>query len=210
MHSKSIGGFIVESRPHPDFLGERWWHDLDIILDQAQKLSMKVWIFDDSSYPSGYGGGRIKEVHPEYLKIYLAERHIDTIGPLSGSSFFIQSWLEAGDNLEKVIAARRIDGADRIDANTLLYLTGKVSQGILYWDVPEGDWRIFILISTRNGGEDWTRDYLNPLVPQPVRAYIDFVYEAHYQHYAEHFGNTIAGFFSDEPRFGNASGVDPV
>lgn len=205
MHSTGIGGFIIESRPHPDFLGERWWHDLDIILDEARQHSMKVWIFDDSSYPSGFSGGRIRDAHPEFLKIYLTERHIDAIGPLSGSSFFVHAWLETSESLVRVIAAQRTDGVDRFHADTLLDLTSKVVDGILYWDVPEGDWRIFIIISTRNGGEDWTRDYLNPLVPEAVQAYLDFVYEAHYHHYAGEFGNTIAGFFSDEPRFGNAA-----
>jgi hypothetical protein len=35
------------------------------------------------------------------------------------------------------------------------------------------------------------------------RVLIDTVYEPHYAHYKDDFGNTIAGFFSDEPEFGN-------
>lgn len=30
---------------------------------------------------------------------------------------------------------------------------------------------------------------------------IEAVYEPHYDHYAKYFGNTLAGFFSDEPGF---------
>jgi hypothetical protein len=41
------------------------------------------------------------------------------------------------------------------------------------------------------------------LEPEPVRAYLDFVYEQHYKRYARFFGSTIAGFFTDEPRFGS-------
>ena len=37
----------VESRPHPDFAGPKWWQDMDIILDEARKRDMKVWILDD-------------------------------------------------------------------------------------------------------------------------------------------------------------------
>ena len=205
MYAKGIRGFIVESRPHPDFLGARWWQDLDILFDEARRRSMRVWVFDDSTYPSGFSGGRIKDGHPELLKIYLAERHIDPIGPLSGSSFFIGAWLEEGEALVRVLAARRTDGVDRFDAATLVNLTGRVTDGVLYWDVPEGDWRIFILVSTRRGGEEWTRDYLNPLLPEATHAYLDYVYEPHYRRYAADFGKTFAGFFSDEPRFGNAS-----
>jgi hypothetical protein len=204
MSENGIGGFIVESRPHPDFLGQRWWHDLDVLLEEAGKRGMKVWLFDDKTYPSGFSAGMVKDAHPEYLKVYLAERHIDPIGPLAGSSFRIQAWLGREESLVRVIAARRTDGVDGFDSSTLVDLTGRITDGILYWDVPAGDWRIYLFICTRNGGEEWTRDYVNPLVPEAVQAYLDFVYEAHYRRYPQEFGHTLAGFFSDEPRFGNA------
>ena len=54
MHQNGIGGFIVESRPHPDFLGESWWTNLRFILTEAARRNMKVWVFDDNAYPSGF------------------------------------------------------------------------------------------------------------------------------------------------------------
>ena len=36
---------------------------------------------------------------------------------------------------------------------------------------------------------------------ESVHKLIEAVYEPHYAHYAALFGKTIAGFFSDEPRF---------
>jgi hypothetical protein len=206
MREGGVGGMIVESRPHPDYMGPRWWHDLDAILDEARRQSMQVWLFDDKDYPSGYAAGLIRDTHPEFLKIYLAERHIDAVGPLKGSSFFIQPWLGSGDQLVRVIAARAARSAvreDELDDDSLVDLTHLVSDGILYWDVPVGNWRVFVLFSTRNGGEEHTRDYLNPLQPAAVKAYLDLVYEEHYRRYASEFGKTIAGFFTDEPRFGN-------
>lgn len=211
MHAGGCGGFIVESRPHPDFLGPQWWRDLDVILDQARQLGMQVWLFDDKTFPSGYAAGIIRDQHPELLKIYLSENHIDAVGPLTGSSFFIQSWLQDGDQLVAVVAGRlaaRVDGQpaareDELDDDTLVDLTHLVDDGILYWDVPPGTWRVFVLSTTRRGGEDHTQDYLNPLDPAAAQAYLDIVYEPHYRRYARDFGTTIAGFFTDEPRFGN-------
>lgn len=209
MHANGIGGFVVESRPHPDFLGPRWWHDLDLIVDEARQRNMKVWLFDDSHFPSGFAGGKIRDHHPEYLKVYLDERHVDAVGPLKGSSFVVKAWLEdREDKLVAVVAARRTDGGDAIDGDSLVELTDRVTDGILYWEVPEGRWRIFILFRTRNGGEDTTRDYLNPIEPEPVQAFIKYVYEAHYERYGAEFGRTIAGFFSDESRLGNAHTCD--
>lgn len=61
-------GVCVEARPHPDFVGDRWWKDVDFILDKAKQLDMKLWILDDSHFPTGYANGRIKSDYPQYLK----------------------------------------------------------------------------------------------------------------------------------------------
>lgn len=208
MHEKGIGSFIVESRPHPDFMGAKWWSDLECIIREAKKRNMKVWIFDDSAYPSGYGAGIIKKQYPQYLKRYLRECHIDARGPVRGSSFFISSWLEEDEQLIKVIAAKRKDGNERLEEDQLYDVTSYIKNGILFWDVPEGAWRIYIIVNTRQGGEEWTKDYVNPIYYEAVTAYIHSIYDKHYEMYHEEFGKTIQGFFVDEPRFGNASGYE--
>ena len=48
----NIKAVCVESRPHPDFCGPKWWADMDVILDEARKRGMKVWILDDSHFPT--------------------------------------------------------------------------------------------------------------------------------------------------------------
>ena len=57
-HIKAV---CVESRPHPDFVGEKWWADMDVILDEARKRQMKVWILDDSHFPTGYANGAVEQ-----------------------------------------------------------------------------------------------------------------------------------------------------
>lgn len=210
MHKNGVGAFVVESRPHPDFLGEQWWHDVDIVIDEAKKRGMKVWFFDDRKFPSGFSAGKIRDEHPEYLKRYLEERHLDAVGPQKDTSVYVDAWVGEGEELVGVIAARRTDGHDTLDYDSLTDITDHISEGILLWDIPEGDWRIFIMVSTREGGEAHTRDYLNPLEPEPVHAYLNYVYQAHYHRYKEEFGKTIAGFFTDEARFGNAESYDLI
>lgn len=53
IRESNIRAVCVESRPHPDFLGEKWWKDMDVILDEARKWDMKVWILDDSHFLPG-------------------------------------------------------------------------------------------------------------------------------------------------------------
>ena len=40
IHEAHIRAVCVESRPHPDFLGESWWRDMDIIMDECKKRNM--------------------------------------------------------------------------------------------------------------------------------------------------------------------------
>lgn len=67
IHDANCKAVCVESRPHPDFCGEKWWQDMDVILDEARKLDMKVWILDDSHFPTGFANGAVKKA-PDALK----------------------------------------------------------------------------------------------------------------------------------------------
>lgn len=205
MFQNGIDSFIVESRPHPDYLSYGWWRDMDIIIAEAKRLGMKVWIFDDSAFPSGYGAGKLKSLYPEAGKKYVREAHIDAIGPLDGSSFRIRDWLNQDEKIIRVTAARRKGNYEDLEDGSLMDITSLEEDGILYWDVPEGAWRIFLFILTGNGGEEWTKDYVNPIDRDCVDRFIQIIYEEHYQRYKEEFGTVIQGFFSDELRFGNAA-----
>ena len=58
-------GVCIEARPHPEFVKDGWWHDLDLILAKAKELGMKMWILDDSHFPTGFANGKIKECYPQ-------------------------------------------------------------------------------------------------------------------------------------------------
>lgn len=50
-------------------------------------------------------------------------------------------------------------------------------------------------------------DHVNPIDRDCVDRSFQIIYEEHYQRYKEEFGTVIQGFFSDEPRFGNAASI---
>ena len=209
MWENGVGGFVVESRPHPDFLGSKWWQDMDIIINQAESLGMEVWFFDDRGFPSGSANGMVAKHKPEYVKRFLDEKHIDVYGPTNCSSFYIGAWLKEADRIYSVVAARITDNRDTVDESTLVLLDGHVRNGVLYWDVPgEGKWRVFIIYITLEGGEYWTENYINPIDRDAVKAFIDYCYEPFYEKYKNKFGKTIKGFFTDEPRPGNVCSYD--
>lgn len=219
IYDSGVKAFCLESRPHPDFLGDRWWQDLDIILNEAKRLGMKVWILDDSHFPTGFANGKVKNDLPQYLKKYLYIKQLDFRGPQQDATIILKYLrpdkrfqptdpnAQQPEKILKVIAAKKI-GNDKIDANSLIDITDSLKAGLLTWNVPDGEWRIFTLIETIHGGEKETEGYLNPLVANATKVLLNEVYKPHYEHYKEMFGNVIAGFFSDEPRFGNHHGAE--
>lgn len=190
--------FCVESRPHEEFGRQEWWDDMSVILEEARKRDMKVWILDDKHFPTGYANGILKEKYPERRQWFVRERHVDVAGPMEGSEVLVPK-LDAEDDEELLgaVAYRRGDAGELLAGEGILL--EDMAEGLLFWDVPEGFYRIFFLIKTRKGG----REYINCIDRESVQALIEAVYEPHYAHFSEYFGNTLAGFFSDEPGLGS-------
>ncbi len=202
-----IRALCVESRPHPDFAGPGWWSDLDVVMDEARRRAMRVWVLDDNRFPTGHASGAFETAHADKAKLYLAERHMDVIGPARDIAVLVQPFLTPDASLLAVLAARRpdLDTAD-VDLDDVIDLTGTLRDGFVRFDVPAGAYRVFVLFTTRTGGG--RPHYMNLIDAASVRVLIDTVYEPHYARYRADFGGTFAGFFSDEPELGNTSGYD--
>lgn len=203
----------VESRPHPDFCGEKWWKDMDVILEEARRLGMTVWILDDSHFPTGFANGAVKTA-PDALcrqNIFcnsavleggcLNLRETGLLAPpvyeipAEVAAFMDQKDARSFDD-DTILGVTAVSGTgQRVDVTAL------VEDGVLRWDMPEGQWTVYVCTASRNTG--YHRDYINMLDRHSCRLLLDAVYEPHWQHYADDFGTTIAGFFSDEPELGN-------
>ena len=224
IHDCGIGAVCVESRPHPDFCGDKWWKDMDVILEEAKKRDMKVWILDDSHFPTGYANGALENAPEELCRqgICYESRTVKGGRKISVnvdkflkkkndkiSMFDLRASMGkkkrvfSPDTLLSITAVKMGEerkGQERKEAEAI-DLTSMVQNGRLAWDAPEGSWKIGLCKLSRNCGAH--RTYINMMNPDSCRILLDSVYEPHYEHYKEEFGKTIAGFFSDEPELGN-------
>jgi len=189
----------VEARPHKDFGGEGWWRDMDLILSEAQKRNMQVWLLDDDHFPTGHANGMITKKYPRLRPWLLIEDHIDVVGPMKSATVLVPPLGEEGVLLGAFAYPRYADDAE-ICQNEPLDLTPLIRNGAVTWDIPEGLWRVFFYARSREGGN---KDYIDVINPESTDVLIEAVYEPHLEHYKQYFGNTFAGFFSDEPGFKN-------
>lgn len=211
----------IEARPHPDFVGDGWWRDVETILNKAKEHNMKLWILDDSHFPTGYANGRIEKDFPQYRKLFLYQRRFDVTGPMKGARINAgilmgRPWTQPGLGDKTIIGiylAKRSseytqsgEAFDAIDCDSIVELKNAFSDNIITLDIPTGSYSVFVVFTTYEGGEEATKGYLNPLVGEATQVLIDEVYEPHFSHFGQEFGKTITAFFSDEPRFGNVKG----
>ncbi len=226
IYEANIRAMCVECRPHPDFCGPKWWEDLDVILDEAKKRGMSVWILDDDHFPTGHANGGIENADISLRPWYVESVAADCYGPSPANRFDIAGAIEKAtapsndpraammlrggqklhfeDDVEILsVAAWELDENGRMVSCT--DVSSFVQDGVLVWDVPNGSWRIYVTFLTHNG--EGRTDYINILDGDSVRVLIDRVYESHYARYRADFGGTIKGFFSDEPMVGNIAGM---
>lgn len=212
IHGAGIGAVCLESRPHPDFCGPQWWHDVDVILDEAKKRNMQVWILDDSHFPTGFANGAVKTAPLSLRRQGICYRGVEW---KDGAVIDVNEFLTASNRKGAGMFGMTVKDdpslpADRLlsvtaierERGRLLDLTGKVDDsGILRAALPEGSWTIGLCkLSYRCGAHP---EYINMLDEASCRILLDAVYEPHYARYKGEFGKTIAGFFSDEPELGN-------
>lgn len=220
IHASNCGAVCVESRPHPDFCGPRWWEDMDIILDEARKRNMKVWILDDSHFPTGFANGAVRTAPQEICRqnIFSNTKSLKSEGGEVVINLRAEGLMEVPKKKEmsQIEAAFSVQPPARIfdiSQDRILSVTAIAEDGTetdlsewidgetLRWLKPMGMYTLQIVTMSSNSG--CHRDYINMTDAESCKLLLDTVYEAHWEHYAEDFGKTIAGFFSDEPELGN-------
>ena len=216
--SSGIHAVCLEARPHPDYVGPKWWQDVDVIMDEARHRGMRVWILDDSHFPTGYANGAVKNA-PEHLKRwYLEEKALEVDGPLEGFRLAAATDLGSrrmmgrvfqrkGETLVAVILARRQEDPNgRVWYDQLQDVTDRLENGWLKMDIPQGHWVVFTYTKLMEAVQK-ASDHISFLEKESCRILLDTVYEPHWERYKEDFGKTFAGFFSDEPGFYNLGGT---
>lgn len=198
-------GFVWESRPHPDYLGPRWWADLRVAVDEAKRLKLEVWIFDEWMYPSGVAGGKVVAQHPEFALHTVEERTLVVQGPAAERDWEIPTPVAANEQVVSVVAFAE---PTRPGQDTVILPGGTRVR----WAAPDGRWRICWSLARSHAPRPGWRmtnmiDVMNPLA---TAEFIRITHEATYAQFHEDFGKTIKGFFSDEAGFRNVDSYDSL
>jgi len=173
-----IGGVFVHPRPGllTEYLSDEWFHLFDYTIQKGKELDMKVWIYDENSYPSGFAGGHVPAEMPDSYKhgSGLKMRILETLDDL------------AINNLE---VALKKDGDAFVDiTNSLESETGKT-----------GTYYLFELTYPENSPWYGGFSYVDLLYPGVSEKFLEVTMTRGYEKNAADFGITLPGIFTDEP-----------
>ncbi|NMA19874.1 MAG: hypothetical protein GX927_04770 [Lentisphaerae bacterium] len=200
-----IHEFILENRGGDWFATDWWWELLGCALETAKQLDMRLWLLDDSHVNTGSANDSLgkpenAKFRPQNLRIEAA----DFAGPVSAGALMVP----AHTDLEQVVSVSAFlrDPATGHSIGEPVVLTDRLTDGLCLLDLPEGLWRVYFVLTADPSLQGLFANYITMLSPESCRHLINEVHEKVYARFAPYFGNTFAGFFSDEPAFGNCDG----
>jgi len=80
MNKVGMGGFFMHARGGltTPYLGKEWMDNVKASIDEAKKLNMHAWGYDENGWPSGFGSDAVNSLGIEYQQKYLRMEITDT------------------------------------------------------------------------------------------------------------------------------------
>ena len=211
IHRFGFEGVTLHPYDYKGFLEGNNWKSWRVIVNAARKLGLTVWEQDDKDYPCGYAAGQVVARNRELARWEVTLGHRESHQGSNPISLDVKNLLPPKQRLVSVVAVGPNDHFED--------LTGLVSNGRLHWNVPEGDWEIFVHGAWQPGIDDpkvypdlvhgEVRGYIDPLSEEATDLFVQFVLDGTCKAIGlEHAGKTWKGFYIDEPGF-YSSGVMP-
>ena len=164
------------------YLSPEWFRLWDVALEEAERLDMNVWIYDENSYPSGFAGGLVPEVMPESRGKGLSVNEVKT----------------APSPDDNIVAVFQITG------DAYENITEKIRKGQTFDD---GRYLVASIRLAPTGGWFGGKYYVDLLKPGVTEKFIEVTMEEYRRHIGEHFGKRVPGWFTDEPHLAPAGGL---
>jgi len=198
MKDNGIGGFILHPRHGliTEYLSEEWFERMRVCIEEAHKLGMKAYLYDENNWPSGPVDGRVFEKHPEYRQSCCV---CSGQWNVSGGKTIRQK-LDTRDGLIAVVAAQVDGGILRGLPNGALLLDAFVDDDLLFWEAPPGaKWSVMVFARKILRGVTFFDGYLDTLNKDAVAEFIRMTHGEYTARFAGYYGGTVDGMFTDEP-----------
>ncbi len=187
MHTHGFGGAFVHPRPGliSSYLTDEWFALWGHALEAAKKRGMKLYIYDENSYPSGFAGGEVSSALPDALA--------------NGAAYEILPAKDIDKIRDEIIAAYPCE-----EKNGALTITGGQLQ------LPRQDWAqrsgaLFVVTRAKAATTGWLAGfaYVDLMRAEAQAAFMRTTYDKYHAHFGDDFGGAVPAIFTDEPYVGS-------
>jgi alpha-L-rhamnosidase len=190
--AKGMPGIILHGRYglETDYIGETYLDRIHFAVEEAEKLGLQTWIYDEMNWPSGTADKRVLKARPD-----LAQRYIECINLTVRGPWF--TYLTGADSryndFEKstpvAAFAVRLDG-DR----EVIDLTPNLSfRDVIPWEAPAGNWRLMYIV------EKIADYYIDAMNPEATTEFLKLGYDPYANAVDGKMTSQMLGFYTDEP-----------
>jgi hypothetical protein len=181
-----IGGVFIHPRPGlvTPYLSDEWMARWRHAVDVGKRLGLDVWIYDENSYPSGFGGGHVPAEMPDAVRSGLRMTTASVLPPTFDVSPLVV--------LRKTRAGfEDITARAKADAHSL----------------GRGEYYIFDV--NRQKPNPWYGGftYVDLMHPGVTEKFLDVTMNAYKRVIGADFGGTVRGVFQDEAEINPAGGA---
>lgn len=199
MREAGVGGFFMHARMGriTPYMGERWMECVRACIEEASRLGMRAWVYDEDNWPSGYGGGAVSSLGGEYLQRNLCCLEIPVVSPVDRLPLPLPPEAE----LVGLFAAERsgpaglagVEEATRLLADGCIDARPFEGKTLLAFVVRPHTFRRWFCPEVCAWG------YVDVLSPKVTDKFIELIYEPYAAVAGGELGRTLAGVFTDEP-----------
>jgi hypothetical protein len=164
------------------YLGAEWFRLWKLALAEAERLDMKVWIYDENSYPSGFAGGFVPDAMPESRGWGLVLKEAAAAPAWAEDTLAV---FAAGDAGYRDVSAAARAGSPLPEGKYLVASAARAAPGPWY------------------GG----KFYVDLLHPGVTEKFLAVTLDAYKREIGGQFGRRVPGSFTDEPELRPAGGL---
>jgi len=164
------------------YLGEDWFRLWKVALNEAARLDMNVWIYDENSYPSGFAGGLVPEAMPESRGMGVTIKEAATVPVWDADT----------------VGVYRLEGEDARSISDAV----QAGQGV----GEAGTFMVARRVWAGNSPWHGNRSYVNLLTKGVTEKFLEVTLGAYDREIADEFGKRVPGVFTDEPNIRPAGG----
>ncbi|MGB9835905.1 MAG: glycosyl hydrolase [Candidatus Saccharicenans sp.] len=186
LKDKGFGGGFVHPRPGliTPYLTDEWLSLFKEAVQRGKELGLKVWVYDENSYPSGFAGGLVPAALPEAARSGLKATKLKKPDLKSAAG---------------LVCVLKEDNGQFID------ITERIRSGETGW--PEGEYWTFEVVKQEPSPWYGGFTYVDLMRPGVTQAFLHLTHDAYKGVVGEEFGKTIPGSFQDEAEIAPAGGA---